>query len=500
MSSNRTCRRCYFGRIKSYLPSSSFRFAVALGFLLSIGWRLFAQDGHYWTQQYGTRSILLSGSVIGGVDDLGAVYYNPGRLAVISNSAFLLSASVYEYNSIKVTDAFGAAQSASKSQIKGVPNLAAGTFKVGFLPKHFFAYAIQNRQNADLSFSYRNEVYKDVIAALPGKEWLGAEVGVTQNSSEVWTGLTWSYPVNPKLSVGVTTNFSTNNQSKGSNINLQALSQSNEVAIYRFNRSFSFNQYSFLWKAGAAANLGKWQLGVTVTTPSLNLSGKGSYSYEEFFSTIPGMNPSPEKYTSSYQNGLKTRNRSPWSVGMGATRMLGKNKLHMSTEWFSAISPYTMMSAARHASQSNPADTIGFILADQLKSVLNAGVGMEFYLSKSVSGFASFSTDFSAVKNDITRFIERQDYVNASSWNADFYHIGGGIVLNLKGVDLTIGATHTGASQVVPRPINFPDNTTQGIFANSDTANFRWDRWRLVFSFSFPFLKDYGKRLSGEKK
>ena len=67
----------------------------------------YSQDGHYWTQQYGTRSMLLSSSVIGGVDDLGAVYYNPARLSQISNPAFLLSADVYEWNRLKVDDAFG---------------------------------------------------------------------------------------------------------------------------------------------------------------------------------------------------------------------------------------------------------------------------------------------------------------------------------------------------------------------------------------------------------
>ena len=94
------------------------------------------QDGHYWTQQYGTKSMLLSGSVIGGVEDLGAVYYNPGRLAVISNSAFLLSGSVYEYNSINISDAAGNAKGVSVSSIKGVPTLVAGTFKIKRIPKH----------------------------------------------------------------------------------------------------------------------------------------------------------------------------------------------------------------------------------------------------------------------------------------------------------------------------------------------------------------------------
>ena len=53
--------------------------------LLFISMAVFPQGGHYWTEQYGTRSILMSSAVIGGVEDLGAVYYNPGRLPLPRN-------------------------------------------------------------------------------------------------------------------------------------------------------------------------------------------------------------------------------------------------------------------------------------------------------------------------------------------------------------------------------------------------------------------------------
>ena len=468
---------------------------LALGVVPSL-----AQDGHYWTQQYGTKSILLSGSVIGGVEDLGAVYYNPGRLAVIFNAAFLLSANVYEYNSIGISDALGNSKNASKSTIKGVPTLIAGTFKLKRLPKHFFAYAILTRQSSDLGFSYSNDVHKDIISSLPGDEYFGGEISIVQKSLEQWIGLTWSYAINPKLSIGVTTNFSANNQDKGTGINLHALSQNNEVALYQYNRNFTFKQNGLLWKAGVASELGKWQLGLTVTTPLVGLSGTGTYNYEEFLSTIPGMTTQAERYSSSYQKDLITQYRTPWSVGAGASRKIGRNKIYFSTEWFGAVPKYSVMQAADHLSQSNAFDTVRFHLQDQLKSVWNAGIGAEIYLSEHVSGFASFSTDFTAATNDITRFAQRQDEASNSSWNADFYHIGGGVVLNLKGAAITLGATHTGASMLIPKPVNFPENLNQNIFSSTDNAEFHWDRWRFVFSFSLPFLKNYTDNLLEEKK
>ena len=117
-----------------------------------------AQDGHYWTQHYGTKSILLSNSNIGGVTDLGAVYYNPGRLALIESPAFLLNADVFEYNKIKFEDPAGDGATQSETSLNGVPNFVAGTFKLPFLQGHHFAYSVIQRQHFDLDFDYRNEV------------------------------------------------------------------------------------------------------------------------------------------------------------------------------------------------------------------------------------------------------------------------------------------------------------------------------------------------------
>ncbi len=463
----------------------------------------FAQDGHYWTQQYGTKSMLLSGSVIGGVEDLGAVYYNPGRLAVIKNPAFLLSASVYEYNVLSSDDAFGSKKSASKAEVRGVPTLAAGTFKIRRLPNHFFAYAIMNRQLSDLSTSFKDEVNKDVLTTLAGDEWFAGELNINIKGNEQWLGLTWSHPLSKKISIGVTTNYVSNSQSKGSNIELSALSAANEVAIYQYRRSFNFTETGLLWKAGVAGTFGKWDLGLTVKTPMIRISGSGSYNYQEFYSDIPGLSPRVETYTTSSQEGLEAKTQSPWAIGFGASRSIGKNKLHLSTEWYSSVPKYIIMSAANHVSQSNPASTLGFELTDQMNSVWNAGLGMEFYLSQHISGFASFSTDYTSVSNDITRFIERKTEAANSSWKTDFYNVGGGVVLDFKGADITLGVTHTGARQTIPRIINFPDGSGGGILDPTATTDLTWNRWRFVFSFSFPFQADYAKRLEGggdEKK
>ncbi len=446
------------------------------------------QQGHYWTQQYGTRSMLLCGSVIGGVSDLGAVYYNPARLSQVENLAFLLSADVYEISKISVKDAYGENLDASKTNVKGVPNLAAGSLKVSFLKKHYFAWAIIQRTISNLSFGYKNEVFSDVIDEFPGEEILGAEMAFEQKTSDQWTTLSWSYPITEYLSIGASGFFSLYTQNKGYQLNLQAYTDSNQTAIYRLNRELSVKQYSLLGKIGLSYISKRSIIGLTFLTPRIALRGKGSYNYEEFFGGVD-QSVNKDVYLTTYQSDLSIEHKTPWAIGFGVTIPVQENKMHFSIEWYSAVPKYTLLHGSEYVSQSK--DTLLEVrLIDQYNSVLNLGVGAEIYINKRISGYLSACTDFSAIGSDFANFLEKKVEVKNSAVRADFYHFGGGVVLNFKGADVTFGVTYTGASQNFQRPINFPNDPSDEIFTEDDIATLRWDRMRLVFSFSLPFIKD----------
>ena len=107
-------------------------------FLLSFANQLFSQDSHYWTLQYGTRSTLLGGAVIGSVTDLGATYYNPGMLALLDDPAFILSGAIYQYTQIKFQNALPGQQDLGYSSLNTAPSLTAGSFSLPGLDKHKF--------------------------------------------------------------------------------------------------------------------------------------------------------------------------------------------------------------------------------------------------------------------------------------------------------------------------------------------------------------------------
>ena len=91
--------------IKNYLVIAS----------IFISGYLQAQTAHYWTESYGTRSMLLNGVVVGSVQDLGAVYYNPARLAQFKSPAFVISGQVYELKGITVKNGLGDGLDLNKS-------------------------------------------------------------------------------------------------------------------------------------------------------------------------------------------------------------------------------------------------------------------------------------------------------------------------------------------------------------------------------------------------
>lgn len=131
------------------------------------------------------------------------------------------------------------------------------------------------------------------------------------------------------------------------------------------------------------------------------------------------------------------------------------------------------------------------------------GLGAEWYISQHVSAYLSFNTDFSSVPANAVSFLKNESVISNSNLKNNNYHVAGGVVLNFKGADITIGLSRTGTKQSLPRPVSLPSesNNTDDIFDPNESAQFKWRRYILVFSFSVPFLEDYVRnKLDGGDK
>ena len=460
------------------------------------------QDGHYWSENYGNRSMLLSGTVNASVEDLGAVYYNPGRLGLIENPAFVINAKVYEWRRIKIKDGINDGEDLNNDKFGGAPSLAAGTFSVPFLENHKFAYSFLTRQKTDASFFIRVEEEGDFFDFIPGEEYFMGKLTYNTKFRDEWLGITWSPPAGEKFSFGVSTFVSMLNRSSQILLNLNALSDENKVSAYYVDQNYSYDNYGILWKIGAAWSLKNLNIGLTVTTPKISVYGSGSTNYEEFMINVDTTTSggADDLFLINYQSNLSTKHRSPWAIGLGFGIPVGNGIIHLSAEWFSRIPKYSIMSIEPFYGQSNN-EEINFSLVDELNSIINFGIGFEYKFSKALSGYASFATDLSAVTSDITRFAELEAEASNSIFQTDFYKFGTGISIETKKVEITIGANYNGASQLIDRPINFPgEDNDDPVFDSNNQATVKYDVWRFILGFSFPFAEKLLDDKEEEKK
>ena len=103
------------------------------------------QHGNYKFNNFGNKSILLSGNVTGSVEDIALAFYNPSRLTEVEDTRFAFNARAYQLSSLKLTNVLGEDSAQSKNNFDGVPSMAGGTFNLfgtrfafSFLSRYFF--------------------------------------------------------------------------------------------------------------------------------------------------------------------------------------------------------------------------------------------------------------------------------------------------------------------------------------------------------------------------
>ena len=234
------------------------------------------QDTQYWNIQYGTRSTLLGGAVIGSVSDLSATYYNPGALGLSRASGLILSTSVYEGNALTLGGSGIQKRQISSFGINVAPSLVAGRFSADSGAVDHLAYSILTRQRTNLDLQWRFVGAQETIPGVRGSGSVAQEAALLQNLSEMWAGFTWSRPLSQAVGIGVTTYVTLRSQVKSVNLSNQALTDSAGVAGLSYKNNYDYYNIRLLWKAGLAVDLSPLSLGLTLTTPSVNLLDRKS--------------------------------------------------------------------------------------------------------------------------------------------------------------------------------------------------------------------------------
>lgn len=448
-----------------------YKIFIAFGTLL-ISISVSAQDTHYWNLQYGTRSTLLGGAVIGSVSDMAATYYNPAAVALFPKPEILLSGKVYQYSSLSMNNGAGPGKDLVSSKIEAAPSLFAGSFTFDWLGDHTLSYSILTRHNMNFGIEGRRS---GVIENDMGDELVAGEMIGNQQLSDLWFGLSWAVKLSPNISIGASPYFSLRSQTTRKHAYNEIFDLDGNVSANIITQQFEYKVINLITKIGIGAKFDPFTFGISVTTPNLHLTGKGS-SLVNLVSTGPGTDSSTT-FIVDQQLDVDGIYHTPLSIGIGAGYKIGKHRLHLSAEWFDAINNYNVLEPNSYVGQSNGEIYLNGVSADA-KSIINYGIGAEFYIKEKLWFYTSFVTDYSA------SIPESKTNHSVSTW--DIFHLSGGVLFAVGRSEITIGMNYAFGDAKLRGPVDLPSGELQNdlsdILENTDV-----DYTRIKFLLGFSF-------------
>ncbi len=439
---------------------------------------LLAQDANYWTHQYGTRSTLLGGAVIGSVLDLSGTYYNPGGVALVEEPAMIEAAKVFQYPSVTLKGLGQGDLSLSTSTLEPAPSLLAGSIPLKGLGDHWLGYSFLTRQYVSTGLVGTFVNVRDVLPAL-GLEDISSDLRLNIKLSESWFGLTWAYKVKDTIGIGVSPYFVVRTHRSSNQTMAEVLTADNKISLVLNSREFSYVNYRLLLKMGAAFDFDRITLGLTLTTPSAKIYGGGSTGLN---TTVVGLDLNDDEIkddfmAADYQDKLDANYKTPISLGLGLTYKFENVRLYGSAEWFAGMEKYEVMRGEDFIIQST-GETTTYSVTHELDSVLNFGIGFEYSFTPKFKTYASFTTDFSAVSTDTdTNF-------SISSW--DIYHMMAGTDFTLGSLSFTLGIGYAYGSRLT-RPVKEGDAFAAKKFLEDALTGleYKYSSFKFIFGFAF---------------
>ena len=372
----------------------------------AIAYSSLAQDTHYWSQQFGTRTALLSGAVLGGVEDNTMIYYNPGGLGFLENSSLSVNANAYRIESIKILNALGNESDFKSSNLGSIPLLAGGMISLKN-PDWKLGYGFMAPVDFNFKGIARVDGNFDVIeeAESPGIEELVGESSLVNKLNEVLFTVGVGRKISDNFSVGVSGLFTVRSHTYNRNYSAYIfLNDTNETFVGgNLSQNVDYYDIRAALKFGLVYKFDKWSTGLTISTPAINLGGQGTVASNVAAKNVifNEQNGRVSGVATDRQAELKTKFKSPLSISGGLNYDNGKSYIGISAQYYFSIDPYDIMDITPRTFV-RPAELAPQLTSDQFmsvqaaaKSVFNVAVGYEYRLKENLSLLASFRNDMS---------------------------------------------------------------------------------------------------------
>ena len=435
----------------------------------------YAQDTHYWTNQYGPRGSILGNAIIGGVKDNSAIYYNPGFLALVDSNNISVNANIYQFDALKIKDGAGKGIDLKSGQTQILPSMVSGTFRFKNLSNHKFGYAILTKNQTGIKTSARIDKELNVISDFnnPGDEEYIGQFGLKTALNEQWFGACYSYKLNKNLSFGFSAFGAYRTQlSEYSNTAKAILPAQSKYSLYITPlvaysdiQSAEITTFRGLGKLGLAGSFRHIDFGISITTPSIPILGLVTIQRDELYSNINLNDLNLTEYTrhtsneteyviaadsfrfdlnqntftvnarqSSSTDKIKAVYKTPFSIAGGIVFKSDKldeystptSKLYLSFEYFTAIKSYHMVKpeergVIRPLKENYPYTSIDFMgIVEAPKSILNFALGYEQKVSQKIMLLGSIRTNNSYNQGNFSSLSISQTF-----WDLWHFSVGG---------------------------------------------------------------------------
>jgi hypothetical protein len=449
--------------------------------LLIVAFSLYSwgQQGNYKYNNFGNRSILLSGNVTGSVSDIGLVYYNPARLTDLENTGFAFNAKAYELNVLNLTASFDEQRQLEDKSFGGVPSMAGGTFK---LFGERFAYSFISRRRGDFNLGTSSrEISDNILSSIPDVENYNLKASIESTVKEDWYGLTWAQKVNSNLSLGISA-FATSYRYSGGRSISQTIQYNQDNVAYFLNRlGFDQKSYGLEIKVGANYKINSVDIGLNINVPYIEIYEDGSYSYNEVASG--GATGTDVFYDYAFDD-LNTKRKEPFGISLGAGIPIKKSRIHLNIDYVSGLSNYSRIDVP-NIDIGEP-ELTPIIFNEKRSSVFNFGLGGEIFISEKFKSYFGFSTDFNAFKSNATAFDISTSEAADDAIGADFYHLSGGIDWAMSWANIILGITYAAGSSTFENP--FKQDIGDIDTTNIPKSQLKNQRYQLIIGLEIPIL------------
>ncbi len=457
---------------------------------------LYAQDSHYWTQQFGTRSALLGGAVLGGAEDNTMIYYNPGALGFLDESSISINANAYRVENIKVENALGNEEDFQSGQLGSVPLLAGGMIRTGS-EKWKVGYAFIAPVDFKFKGVARVEGDFDLVddSESVGLEETVAEASLDNKTSELIVAVGIGHKINDNWSVGLSNLFTVRSLSYQRSLSTYIFLNQGESPLIGANLLQNADYYNVRYaaKLGVVYQKDNWDVGLTLTTPSLNLFGQGSVASNIAVRNLKLIDDNRiSGVATARQAELKSKFKSPFSAALGANYSFGRSHLGVAAQYFAGIDIYDVMEPAA-GSFVRPIDLAPQLQSDEFlqlrgaaESVFNIALGYEYKVSESLSILGGIRTDKSYYNEELNESAGIKPTI--SNW--DIYHFSGGVTLNRRNSSLSLGLLlSAGSNDSYEQSGSFDPDNPDLVAGSTTITKATYSSFGLLLGYTFYFKK-----------